>query len=298
MAFTESLKVTVRKRSHLSCCLCHSIGVDVHHIVPQAEGGADTEDNAAALCPSCHETYGANPTKRKLIREARDLWYEICAKRFAEDSGQLSEIAAALRNLATKEDVERLAVRNNSFVLGGAKDTPPQFTGMGYSFVREEFVHPLIVRELLGWISDPLPTVVAVDLSSANRSNRFFGDFQISGDARKWVEWKSSEGEAFRYSHVATSPSGVQILECYNRSGGTGIFGSVGLFAFDCDRSLYTNIEGTTTRERVILKTLGSFSLGDRYFGEITYEDGLLMIGPDEGHFKKGSETCRSLPVQ
>jgi hypothetical protein len=37
----------------------------------------DELENAAPLCPSCHETYGANPTKRKFLREARDLWYEI-----------------------------------------------------------------------------------------------------------------------------------------------------------------------------------------------------------------------------
>ena len=41
MVFMEALKVTVRKRSYLRCCLCHAIGVDVHHIVPQAEGGSE-----------------------------------------------------------------------------------------------------------------------------------------------------------------------------------------------------------------------------------------------------------------
>ena len=143
-----------------------------------------------------------------------------------------------------------------------------------------------------------MPTVVAVDLSFANRSNRFFGDFQVTGDVRKWIEWIGSDGESFRYSHIATSRSGVQMLECYDRSGGTGIFGSVGLFAFDYDRSLYVNVQGLTTRERVILKTLGSLSLGDRYFGEISYRDGMLIIGPDQGHFKRGSEACRNLPIQ
>jgi hypothetical protein len=47
MAFTETLKLTVKRKAHFSCCLCHSLGVEVHHIVPQAEGGPDTEDHAA-----------------------------------------------------------------------------------------------------------------------------------------------------------------------------------------------------------------------------------------------------------
>jgi hypothetical protein len=73
VAFSESVKLAVRKRAHFQCCLCKSLGVEVHHIVPQSEDGGDTEENAAPLCPSCHEMYGANPLKRKFITEARDL---------------------------------------------------------------------------------------------------------------------------------------------------------------------------------------------------------------------------------
>ena len=62
--------------------MCHDLVVHIHHIVPQAEGGSDTEDNAAPLCPSCHDKFGANPQKRKLIREMRDHWYEICEERY------------------------------------------------------------------------------------------------------------------------------------------------------------------------------------------------------------------------
>ena len=69
VAFTELLKLSVKKRAHFSCCLCHSLGVEVHHIIPQENDGPDTEDNAAPLCPSCHEIYGANRQKRKFIRE-------------------------------------------------------------------------------------------------------------------------------------------------------------------------------------------------------------------------------------
>lgn len=55
--------------------------VEVHHIVPQAAGGSDTLDNAAPLCAGCHDVFGGNPEKRKQIREARDLWWEIVRER-------------------------------------------------------------------------------------------------------------------------------------------------------------------------------------------------------------------------
>lgn len=89
MPFTEETKLAVKRKSHFRCCLCHALGIEIHHIIPQADGGLDTQDNAAPLCPSCHETYGANSGKRKFIREARDFWYELCEKRYASDPEHL-----------------------------------------------------------------------------------------------------------------------------------------------------------------------------------------------------------------
>ncbi len=109
MAFSEPIKLAVKKRSHFACCLCHALYVEVHHIIPEAEGGDDTEDNAAPLCPSCHETYGANPDKRKFIRECRDFWYDLCSRRFAGDTDKLEEISNLVANAATKNDINNLS---------------------------------------------------------------------------------------------------------------------------------------------------------------------------------------------
>src|SRR5690349_13911958 len=92
MPFSEPLKALVRKKSHQRCCLCHAWDVEVHHIIPQEDGGSDDEDNAAPLCGTCHNQFGGNPDKRKVIRETRDLWFEICAKRFASDCEQIERL--------------------------------------------------------------------------------------------------------------------------------------------------------------------------------------------------------------
>lgn len=105
MPFSLALKLAIKKKAHFRCCLCHELGVEVHHIIPQEDKGPDTEDNAAPLCPSCHETYGANPTKRKFITEARDFWYEVCAKRYATDPDRLDKIESRISKTATKDDV-------------------------------------------------------------------------------------------------------------------------------------------------------------------------------------------------
>lgn len=81
MAFSEKIKLLAKQKSAFRCCLCHKPFVEIHHIIPQAEGGADKLDNAAPLCSSCHDLYGGNPEKRKTIRQMRDYWWEIIEKR-------------------------------------------------------------------------------------------------------------------------------------------------------------------------------------------------------------------------
>lgn len=106
MAFSEALKTKIRKQAHFCCCLCHAVDVEVHHIIPEAENGPDNEDNAAPLCASCHNIYGANPQKRKFIREARDHWYEVCRKRFQSDPSGLEEIRQLLRARAPSDEAK------------------------------------------------------------------------------------------------------------------------------------------------------------------------------------------------
>src|SRR5207247_10216420 len=110
------------QKAHCRGCLCQAVLVEVHHIVPQAEWGSDEEDNAAPLCASCHEIYGANPTKRKFIREARDWWYETCAKRYAPGSDALADVveaASAMRSRRWGDTSCRTPVERSS--LGGER---------------------------------------------------------------------------------------------------------------------------------------------------------------------------------
>lgn len=297
MAFSESLKKRIRDQAHLQCCICEQVGIEIHHIIPQREGGPDTESNAAPLCPSCHEAYGDNPRKRNLIRERRDIWYKICSNR---ETGrpELAEFSAALQNLPSKEDIERLALRNASYVLGREKNQL-LLEQTRFSFTREEFIHPLIIQELRGWISDTTETITSIDLASANRSNRFFGEFGTREfDGKLLVEWKGDQGEFFIYSHIGTSPSGVEMVKCFDCGGGSGVFGSVGMFSLELDRALDEDENRTVfTRNRTILKCLGWITLGDRYDGEVSYKDGFLKIGADRSRFKH-SDAPRLIPVQ
>ena len=204
------------------------MGLEIHHIQPKAEGGINTEDNAAPLCPSCHRSFGGNRELRSRIREMRDDWYKKCEVLFTNGS-RPNEVFNSIYETFSVEELERLTVHNPVYVLG-TEETECELESTSFSFHHEEYVHPLIVKELLGWISDSCSTVVSVDLGAANRSNRFLGDFSVNGDeAKALVECQDAEA-IFVYRHVATTPSGVEVVECYDYGGGSGVFGTIGFF--------------------------------------------------------------------
>ena len=297
MPFLSSTKRAVRSRAWFACCVCRkiSLGLEVHHILPQAEGGADSEDNAAPLCPSCHAIYGGNPELRARLREMRDVWYGMCERLFA-DGCEPEEVFRSIHEIFSLEELERLTIHNPTYVLG----TEGTEGGLGltrFSFRGEEYVHPLIVKELLGWISDSSATVVGVDLAAANRSNRFYGEFRVKDDGGgALVKWRDAEA-SFVYRHVGTAPSGVEIVECHDWLGGSGVFGTVALFCLERDRAVEADCGSLASRDRQVLKILGQFPLGDRYDGDIRYGNGVLEVGPDSGWFNRGEEAAWRLPV-
>jgi hypothetical protein len=81
MPFSERVKHLAKIKSAFRCCVCHKPFVEVHHLTPEADGGPSDISNAAPLCSSCHDLYGANPDKRKTLRQMRDYWWELMEKR-------------------------------------------------------------------------------------------------------------------------------------------------------------------------------------------------------------------------
>ena len=178
-----------------------------------------------------------------------------------------------------------------------------------YSF-SSKLVDPLLVHELIGWISDRGQEIVAVDIERFSRSNRFSGGGFAARirNSKQWVESRNSEtGEYFGYRQIATSPSGVEMLLCHESGGGSSIFCSVVLLCFEDELTLETEIEGNekegfkrvvVTRERTLLKIIGHIALGDKYSGKVEYKNGFLIIGPDEGWYRRGEETTNKLRVR
>lgn len=111
MPFSEKQKLLVKKKADFKCCRCHAIGIDIHHITPQEHDGPDTLDNAAPLCQNCHDQFGANPEKKKEIKQMRDHWYETVAKMYPSRSNSETELLGSINDKLDKvlEDHEDIA---------------------------------------------------------------------------------------------------------------------------------------------------------------------------------------------
>lgn len=99
MPFSEKIKLEAKKKACFRCVICQKPFVEIHHIVPQANGGSNTIDNAAPLCASCHDLYGGNPEKRKQIREMRDHWFDLMERRFNGEINILEPITENPNNI-------------------------------------------------------------------------------------------------------------------------------------------------------------------------------------------------------
>jgi hypothetical protein len=129
MAFSESDKMIVKRKAAFRCCRCQQIGVEIHHIIPEKEGGENHIDNAAPLCAKCHADFGDNPMKRKELRGMRDWWYEKAVNMFKlspydeEAIGKLSALVEAVQD--NKNEIYGLKTFLKEFVNRKIDDITP-----------------------------------------------------------------------------------------------------------------------------------------------------------------------------
>lgn len=92
MPFNQKVRIDALVAAARHCCVCHrynGVGVEVHHIDPEAQSGDNSAANAIALCFDCHAAAGHyNPQHPKgtkyssrELRAARDAWHQTVETR-------------------------------------------------------------------------------------------------------------------------------------------------------------------------------------------------------------------------
>lgn len=125
MGFSKEIRKKALKLSARHCSICHrykGVKMEVHHIIQEADGGANTFENAIPVCFDCHSDAGhfndrhpkGSKFSKEEIRESRDRWYEIVRTQSIPEKLEISKhIQTSYYVLHTLEILEN--VMNKDF---------------------------------------------------------------------------------------------------------------------------------------------------------------------------------------
>ena len=168
-------------------------------------------------------------------------------------------------------------------------DQAPSFNGA-------PFINPRIVQELSTWISDTGDQVVSINILDAQHSNRFYcqaKSTKANGNPYVYAETITVEAgqtniTSFGYSLVGKTSSGIYVLHTTDNGGGSGRFESILLLTFESDKGISYDLSkngANTVKNRLLLKKVGEFALGDRWDSDLVVKENTLLIGKDKGIF-------------
>ena len=166
-----------------------------------------------------------------------------------------------------------------------------------YSFRKAPFVHPKIVNDLIGNLSDVGDQVVAINLLDSQDSNRYFGEifvtpqtdplvpswpwvYSLNGEPTRDGELGDSWGqEYYAYRYLRSTDSGLDVLHARYSGGGSGVFNYVMFVRTEADYGIEYPLARTVDsgqnaaepkiHDRELIRILGRIPLGDRWIGTV-----------------------------
>ncbi|MCT4625405.1 hypothetical protein [Halodesulfovibrio sp.] len=161
----------------------------------------------------------------------------------------------------------------------------PRWKTATYTFHKEEFINPKIIKEMMGPLSDSGNQIISVNVAKANVSNQFFSEVRVrTTNAEPYVYYKEGDAE-FGYIFVGATTNGIQIIHTIDNGGGSGTFHSLMFF-------IYTDTETISFKKEVrsasqpTLTLIGSLPLGDRFAGTINFKENVLTVLPSPKFFQ------------
>lgn len=172
------------------------------------------------------------------------------------------------------------------FVIASDSPSAKLWETHGYSFQKETLINPLLLKDLVGWISDSGRQIASIDIEGANSSNRYFGEIvERVFEERTFIEVQGEDDrEVFGYEYLGTSESGIHVVHAYDSTGGSATFHWLLLLQIE-ESSVLEYEDNTPELETTpVLKLVGRIGLGDRYNGGVVMERGVIRISKDESH--------------
>ncbi|WP_049629080.1 hypothetical protein [Cellvibrio sp. pealriver] len=170
------------------------------------------------------------------------------------------------------------------FVIQSDSPSARLWKDYGYSFQHQPLINPLLLKDLVGWVSDGGRQIASIDIAGSNSSNRYFGKvFVRETEGRVFVEVQAEGLDAFGYEYLGTSESGIHVVHAYDQTGGSAIFHWILLLQIEESSVLmYEHESNVKTEKTPVLKLVGRIGLGDRYVGNVSMERGVIHISKDD----------------
>ncbi len=141
-------------------------------------------------------------------------------------------------------------------------------------------IHPFILREFSNWLSDNRPPMITtVDVSAASDTNKYMDSEIEKRDNWLFAKTEEMDGdvrlyESFGYHWIGRLANGVHVLETGSSGGGSGFFMDLMFVEFSEGEIFWEN-----KKEKQLLMTIvGTYSLGDRYEGDIKINGNKVLI--------------------
>jgi len=152
-------------------------------------------------------------------------------------------------------------------------------------------MHPFLVGKLSNFISDNRPPIVTtVDVSASFDTNEY-----PQSEIKKRDDWWFVERidkykdiplyESFDYHWLGKLADGTHVLETGSSGGGSGFFMDLLFIKFSEGEIFW---EGKKENQ-LLMSIVGTYSLGDRYNGDIKVYPDKVFIPASDGQFGGGS---------
>ncbi len=161
-----------------------------------------------------------------------------------------------------------------------------------YSFVEPPFIDPHVVEALTPpWPSCGYNHQTAIELWNGNRGE--FSHFENPGFV---LEDESNRPPSFDYYYFGKTEQNVFVLLTEDCGGGTGIF--KGLLFVTLEVEPYFLADEGIERERIFLKRVGEYCLGDRWYGKVDVKGNRVVIVTEGYHHTEMDPQTVTLDLQ
>ena len=239
-------------------------------------------------------TKGINNLKDKIAWDMLQRGHKMkhegnldAAIEFYKNSLEINKNSAAkssLKSALKQKQLDQLKASFNSDCQQYNKDASIQESCLKkYFFFGGNPIHPKIIKELQGSISDSGDQVVSINLADSQGSNRYccIDDIDASLSESLKIHARVNLGEGyFEYRFYGTSKNGILLVRTFESGGGSGIFSQLLLLKTKVIFKLkYEGDKISKIKERKIyLEKLYSILLGDREKHKIAIDSDILVI--------------------